>query len=105
MALLDEQLRLTAAPPRFWRDETSGILAAAVTKYLTDHTLTPNEIRYMRAYLVQWVGSPVWDLNPAHDDATRKELEALRDSAKRIHSIQQLDRWLRDALDVGIDPL
>lgn len=97
-----EQFALLPDPPRYWRDETSGVLAAAVQNYLTDHALTPNEIRYMRAYCVQWVNSSAWDLNPS---GAGKELAALRESAKEIFSIQQLDKWLHDAVDIGMDPL
>jgi hypothetical protein len=99
---LPQQLALVPAPPRFWRDETSGVLAEAVHAYLTDRALTPNQIRYLRLYCVQWIGSPVWDANPSGASA---ELAALRESAKEIHSIQQLDRWIGDAVDIGMDPL
>lgn len=98
------QLKLIADPPRYWRDETSGILAEAVQCYLTDHALTPNQIRYMRAYCVQWVSSSAWTANP-HARGETDELKALRESAREIRSIQQLDKWLHDAVDIGMDPL
>lgn len=96
------QTTLTPAPPRYWRDETSGVLAAAVWRYLGDHALTPNELRYMREYCMQWGDSPIWELNLA---GGTEELAALRASAKEIRTIQQLDKWVHDATDIGLDPL
>jgi hypothetical protein len=97
-----EQLSLVPDPPNYWRNETSGILAAAVENYLNNRYVSPNDIRYLRAYCVQWVNSSAWDLNPS---GTGKELRELRESAAGIRSVQQLDKWLRAATDAGMDPL
>ena len=92
--------------PKFWRNETSGQLEFAVRAYLDNpQTMTPNEIAYMRAYLGQWIASPVWDMNPAHTAATHAALMALRGDVGRIMNGLDIGRWLRDALDAGIDPL
>lgn len=100
----DEQLALLPDPPRYWRDETSGALAAAVEKYLHNSALTPNEIRYLRFYICQWVNSSAWDLNPNASADGTKALAELRESAAQVYSIGQLDRWLNQAVHLGIDP-
>jgi len=101
--MANQQLALLPDPPRYWRDEASGVLAAAVEAYLTNKPLTLNDLRYLRNYCVQWVNSSAWDLNPFEDG--RNALANLRESARQIHSVQQLDRWLHDAVDLGMDPL
>ena len=67
MAIYTIPDRNSQLAPKFWRNETSGQLEFAVRAYLDNpQTMTPNEIAYMRAYLGQWIASPVWDMNPAH---------------------------------------
>ena len=51
-------------PPGYWRNESSGVLAPAVKRYLAGESLTLREIGLLRAYFRQWVDSPVWDQNP-----------------------------------------
>ena len=46
--------------PKFWMWETSGVLRPAIMAYIDGHTLTAAQCATMRAYLRQWVGSPVW---------------------------------------------
>ena len=97
--------QLLIAAPRFWRDETSGVLAEAVMAYLSGQALGANQLGYLRAYCVQWIDSPVWDANPHQDADSSRELQTLREKAKNIHSVEQLDRWLDDALDLAIEPI
>lgn len=91
--------------PKFWRDESTGVLAAAVMKYLRDQAMTLRDIAVMRAYLRQWMASPVWDMNPSHDQESREELARLRRTVETIQTGKDVRRWLRVALDAGIDPL
>jgi hypothetical protein len=99
---LGQQFALLPDPPRYWRDETGGKLGPAVERYLKGKPLSGDDLRWLRAYCAQWINSSAWDLNPYGDG---KELAALRESAKEIRSIQQLDRWFRDAFEIGMDPL
>lgn len=85
--------------------ETGGLLARAMKCYLDGADLTAGEIVLIRAYLQQWIGSPVWLMNPGITDAGRKAIEVLRSNAARIANRRDIDRWLRDAIDEGIDPL
>ena len=92
--------------PKFWRNETSGQLAIAVRAYLDNpEAMTLREIAYMRSYLRQWIESPAWDANPAHNDRSRNALEALRADVGRIVNGRAIHAWLRAALMEGIDPL
>jgi hypothetical protein len=90
--------------PKYWMNETSGVLKPVIEKYLRGGELGPNELGIFRAYLRQWLESPVWNMGPV-DAEGRDALNGLR---KRISSIDSMDRlgdWLQAALDQGIDPL
>jgi hypothetical protein len=92
--------------PKYWRYETSGELAIVVGVYLCgERPLTLREIALMRAYVKQWILSPVWDLNPAITDESRAELDQMRQDAGRIASESDLRAWLRRADENGLDPL
>lgn len=82
--------------PHFWRNETSGLLAPVVEKYLRGENMDSREIGTMRAYLRQWIMSPVWK---------GPEISGLRDMIESLNSKAQIDRWLLRAMDAGIDPL
>jgi hypothetical protein len=88
--------------PGYWMHEQSGRLAPVVTKYLEGKTLTGDEISIMRSYLRQWVYASGFDGGPAQ---VRLEIASLRARADRINSNVALRDWLRDALELGIDPL
>lgn len=91
--------------PGFWMHETSGVLRPVVERYLNGKVLGPREIATMRAYLVQWVNSPVWDQNPHADEDSRAELQELRGQAAAIKCQRDITVWLRASLDLGMDPL
>ena len=91
--------------PGYWPNEQSGVLSPVVKKYLKGGPLSPNELGIMRAYLRQWVGSPVWDGNPHADADSRAELNALRGAISQITDQARLEEWFQKALGVGMDPL
>ena len=82
--------------PKFWQYETSGVLKPVVIAYLEGTPLTDRDIAIMRAYLKQWVDSPVWSGPPIY---------ALRVNVRKIRSRDDINTWLEAALDAGIDPL
>lgn len=88
--------------PKYWRHETGGRLRIAVEAFLFERLMTVRDVALMRAYLRQWIDSPAWDMNPMHDPAP---LAALRASAAKIQSVGDIRRWIKAALDQGIDPL
>jgi len=91
--------------PGYWRYEQSGVLKPVVEKYLNGSLLSQNELGIMRAYLRQWVASPVWDGNPYADEESRDELNALRSAISQITDQAHLEEWFQKALDLGMDPL
>lgn len=79
--------------PGYWKDETSGVLRPAVEAYLSGSEMSDEQIAAMRAYLRQWIASG-WG-NADH----------LRAKVGDLQTRRQIDRWLANALRVGIDPL
>lgn len=87
--------------PKYWMYETSGLLGEAVRAYLENAALTEVQISYLRAYLRQWIMSPVWNENPY---GTR-DLEGLRDGINSLTNRAQIATWINRAVAIGIDPL
>lgn len=87
--------------PRYWMHETSGGLRPAVEAYLAGAALTPEQIRFLRAYLRQWIYAPAWLAVIEARDAIY-ELRRLVDA---VETRADLARWVRRGLAEGIDPL
>jgi hypothetical protein len=85
---------LTLPTPNYWMHETSGVLAPVVEAYIRGEELAPQDIAIMRAYLRQWIKSPVW-----------MDVTELRESVEKITTREDIDVWLKKAEDAGIDPL
>lgn len=83
--------------PKYWRYETSGVLAPAIEAYLNGKPLTVRQIALIRAYLYQWVKSPVWGPSGV--------LEALRLRVAAIQTADDVRAVIRAGLEIGIDPL
>lgn len=106
---MDTKVEITEEnAPRYWTFETSGKLAAAMTRYLEGEELSDVEVSYIRAYLKQWINSPVWDQNPhigEEGGEGRLALAALRQMAERLRNRAEISRWVGLAEECGIDPL
>ena len=81
------------APPGYWMNETTGVLRPVVERYLHGQILTAAEVAVMRAYLRQWIAAD-WP-----------GVGKLRARIDTIVTHDDVDAWLDDALDRGIDPL
>jgi hypothetical protein len=77
--------------------ETSGRLTPVVEAYLNGKTLSPEQVQLMRAYLRQWIDADVWEC----DD----KVAELRRKVREIESRKDIEIWLDQAMEVGIDPL
>lgn len=86
--------------PKYWIYEQGGKLRPAMQRYLEGHLAQPGDTALIRAYLQQWIDSPVWD-NPD----TVAELAELRRDVRGIATRMHLDLWLEAAFNLGIDPL
>jgi hypothetical protein len=90
--------------PGYWMDETGGQLAPAIERYLAGE-LRNGDIPLIRAYLRQWIDSPAWDNNPHLTADGVRELADLRSSVETIATREDIDGWLKIAIDKGLDPL
>jgi hypothetical protein len=86
--------------PGYWRNETSGVLAPVVEAYLRQEPLDAGAVTIMRAYLRQWINAGCWDMR-----GPSIELRALRARVELIATREDIETWIWDALDIGIDPL
>jgi hypothetical protein len=89
--------------PRYWMYETGGKLVPAMERYLKGELAEPDDVNLIRAYLRQWIDSPVWD--GGAEGETRTSLDHLRRTVRQIASRAAVDMWLESALDLAIDPL
>lgn len=87
---------MTNDVPGFWMNETSGVLRPAIEAYLRHEPMTPEQIAAMRAYLRQWIAAPVWRGPVAN---------ALQTSVDHLHTRADLDNWIDQATEDGMDPL
>lgn len=83
--------------PKYWMYEASGVLQPVIKKYLRGENLDAAEIKLMRAYLFQWVSSPVWGPSGL--------LEILRLRAATIETQDHIERTIAGAVGLGMDPL
>jgi hypothetical protein len=81
--------------PKFWMAETSGVLLPSVERFLLGKDLDSQDIANLRAYIRQWIFSPVWE---------GPDIDSLRDMVDSITSKAQLHLWVKRALEEGIDP-
>ena len=80
--------------PVFWMHATSGRLEAAIWAYLEHDRLDVEQIALIRDYLRQWMAA-----------MRGPEIVALGARVEGLTSREALDRWMGDALRMGIDPL
>jgi hypothetical protein len=91
--------------PGYWMYETSGVLRPAVEAYLKHEPMMTQQIAALRAYLRQWINSPVWDQNPHAGDGERAWLARMRAGIDALTSRQAIHQWITDAIGGGLDPL
>ena len=77
-------------------DETTGVLRPAVEAYLFDRPMSDAQIAAMRAYLRQWIASPLW---------RGPDIDRLRGMVDGLLDRPAIERWLDIAFDANLDPL
>lgn len=93
--------------PPYWRNETSGNLREAIETYIRykakeiQNPPTTTHIKLIKSYLAMWIYSPAYIQSPGFE----AEKKILRDTVEHINSVQDIDRWLDAAMEIGIDPL
>jgi len=87
--------------PLYWRDDITGELPAAVQAYLNnriDGTEISNaQIVLLVDWLTHFIHAPCWEGD--------EQLARLRSSVTKLKTPNDVDRWLRQALEIGLDPL
>lgn len=91
--------------PHYWPYETSGILRPVIEAYLAHQPLDREQVAILRDYLVQWIMAPVWDHNPHADMSERRWLNGMRLRAFALMTQAEINAWVDDAVDGGLDPL
>lgn len=91
--------------PKYWMHESSGALKGPVTRLINNAGLSADDILVIRAYLRQWIDSPVWDESPGSNYDSRRALADMRSRVRRITSRREIDEWIALAVDQGMDPL
>ena len=89
--------------PKYWMHEIGGKLAPAMHRYLKGEPAERDDVNLIRAYLRQWIDSPVWD--GGIESETQTALDELRRKVRELRSSLEIDMWLSDAMDLNIDPL
>lgn len=100
--LVDElfaRARARNALPGFWMNEATGVLEPAVSAYLNGQPLTETHIAALRAYLIQWVSSPIW-MNSDDDFLT-----PLRAETAMVSDRASIERVVDEMTQRGMDPL
>jgi hypothetical protein len=78
--------------------EQSGLLRPVVQAYLEGDELSPAQMALMRAYLRQWICSPVWRSGGG-------DIDLLRATVGSLTTRRDISRWLEVAERNGVDPL
>ncbi|MEF3275693.1 MAG: hypothetical protein K6356_15090 [Chloroflexus sp.] len=85
-----------ARPPRFWMEETTGILAAAVERYMQGEPLSADQLDVIKLYLKQYLERAVIE-----DSADRKRLLSRID---RLRTTRDIERFADELSEVGVEP-
>ena len=99
--------------PIYWRNETSGRLAAAVEAYFAPYAepddgpvpeLSPEHLKLIKAYLVKHLLAPCYWKNPAASSAEKEALQIAVNEARAIANRADLRVLIDALLKIGIDP-
>jgi hypothetical protein len=87
-------------------NETTGKLKPVIETYLQRRgDMTLRDVAIMRAYLVQWIESPAWEMMPHGTEDFAEGLAALRLDACAIRNVKDIDAAIARMTDAGLDPL
>ncbi|NNJ09229.1 hypothetical protein EKD04_002690 [Chloroflexales bacterium ZM16-3] len=85
-----------AKPPRFWMEETSGALNAAVEVFMRSEDLSASQMELLKIYLRQYIERAV-----ITDEADRRRLLGRLD---KMRGVRDMERFAEDLSEVGVEP-
>jgi hypothetical protein len=85
-----------AKPPRFWMEETSGTLSAAIEVYMRSEDLKPGQMEVLLIYLRQYIERAV-----ITDEADRRRLLG---RLVKLRGVRDMERFTEDLAEVGVEP-
>lgn len=85
-----------AVPPRFWMEETTGALGAAIEVYMRSEPLSAAQLELLRLYLTQYLERAVMA-----NDADRSRLLA---RIPKLRGVRDVEQFADDLSEVGVEP-
>ena len=90
--------------PLRWQDEQSMRLPNAVLAYLENRTqgtpIRQDEVELLRDYLQYYIAAPCWSI-----EGMEEEMARLRERVATLASAEEIEAWICECLNVGMDPL
>jgi hypothetical protein len=90
--------------PAYWQDSPHIRLHQAIDYYFSNH-LADRNLQYhleqtaiVKAYFLEWLHAGCWD-------GRKDEIDRLRLDAQYCQSLEDLDRFREQLIELGIDPL
>lgn len=83
-------------PPRFWMEETTGALGAAIEVYMRGERLAAEQLELIRLYLRQYLERAV-----IADDADRARL---LERVGRLRTVGDIERLADSLSEAGVEP-
>jgi hypothetical protein len=91
--------------PKYWMNETTGVLRPAIMALVDGSTLTQAQLATLRGYFHAWLDSPVWDQNPTADESDKVWLAARRAEIDGLTDREKVESWVDALIASGMDPL
>lgn len=94
----------TGGPLR-WQDDVTGVLPAAVFAFFqygvkqSDVPPTEEQLGLVREYMEYYVNAPCWQ----QDDT--KKLDTLREKIQVLKTVQELNDFIYECMEIGLDLL
>lgn len=83
-------------PPRFWMEETTGQLAAAIEVYLRSEPLSDAQLELIKLYLRQYLERAVL--------AEGADRHRLLERVERLRRVGDVERFAEALSEVGVEP-
>ncbi|MEZ4684170.1 MAG: hypothetical protein R2932_59165 [Caldilineaceae bacterium] len=93
--------------PLNWRDDVSGQMQETILSYLEQRS-TPEQLKTLIAYLQHYIYAPCWlEQNPFGevDEEIAAAIRKLREQAKRMVTLHEVNDFINEMINIGLDPL